>query len=73
MGSTRLLWIEVALGVVLLVGSALLIRTSLALGTVKPGFDAENVLTMRMSINSPQYNRSAVVEQRVHNGVERLR
>jgi predicted permease len=70
---TILVLIEVALAVVLLVGSALLIRTSLALGTVKPGFDAENVLTMRMSINSPQFNRSAVVEQLVHNGVERLR
>jgi putative ABC transport system permease protein len=70
---TILVLIEVALAVVLLVGSALLIRTSMALGTVKPGFDAENVLTMRMSINSPQFNKSAAVEQLVHNGVERLR
>ncbi len=70
---TILVLIEVALAVVLLVGSALLIRTSLALGTVKPGFDVENVLTMRMSINSPQFNKSAAVEQLVHNGVERLR
>jgi putative ABC transport system permease protein len=70
---TILVLIEVALAVVLLVGSALLIRTSMALGVVKPGFDAANVLTMRMSINSPQFNRSAVVEQLVHNGVERLR
>jgi putative ABC transport system permease protein len=64
---------EVALAVVLLVGSALLIRTSMALGVVKPGFDVENVLTMRMSINGPQFARSAAVEQLVHNGVERLR
>ena len=70
---TVLVVIEVALAVVLLVGSALLIRTSMALGAVKPGFDGENVLTMRMSINSPQFSKSAVVEQLVRNGVERLR
>src|SRR5205807_6879556 len=70
---TILVLVEVALAVVLLVGSALLIRTSMALGTVKPGFDAENVLTMRMSINGPQFARSAAVEQLVRNGVERLR
>ena len=37
---TVLVVTEVALAVVLLVGSALLIRTSIALGAVKPGFDA---------------------------------
>ena len=76
-GTTRsrtvLVVTEVALAVVLLVGSALLIRTSLALGAVKPGFDAENVLTMRMSLNGPQYAKSAAVDQMLHDGVERLR
>ena len=60
---TVLVVTEVALAVVLLVGSALLIRTSMALGAVKPGFDAENVLTMRMSLNGPQYTKSAAVDQ----------
>ncbi len=64
---------EVALAVVLLVGSVLLIRTSMALGAVKPGFDAENVLTMRMSLNGPQYAKSAAVDLLIHDGVERLR
>ena len=64
---------EVALAVVLLVAPALLIRTSLALGAVKPGFDAENVLTMRMSLDGPQFAKSAAVEQLVRDGVERLR
>jgi predicted permease len=64
---------EVALAVVLLVGSALLIRTSLALGAVKPGFDAENVLTMRMSFNGPQYAGSAAVDRVLNDGIERLR
>ena len=64
---------EVALALVLLVGSALLIRTSLALRAVDPGFDPGNVLTMRMSISSPQYFTAAGTEQLVRNGLERLR
>ena len=64
---------EVALAVVLLVGSALLIRTSMALGAVKPGFDVENVLTMRMSLSGPQYAKSAPVDTLLKNGVERVR
>ena len=47
---------EVALALTLLVGSALLIRSAIALGRVEPGFDANNVLTMRMSITGPQYD-----------------
>jgi putative ABC transport system permease protein len=64
---------EVALAVVLLVGSALLIRTSMALAAVKPGFDAENVLTLRMSINGPQFAKSAAVDQLLRDGIEHLR
>ena len=62
-----------ALALVLLVGSALLIRTSMALGAVNPGFDAENVLTMRMSLTGPQFAKSAAVDQLMRDGVERLR
>jgi putative ABC transport system permease protein len=36
---------EVALALILLIGSALLIRTAIALGRVDPGFDSSNVLT----------------------------
>lgn len=64
---------EVALAVVLLVGSALLIRTSLALGAVRPGFDAGEVLTMRMSIDGPQFAKSAAVDQMLRDGFERIR
>jgi predicted permease len=64
---------EVALAVVLLVGSALLIRTAVALGRVDPGFDARNVLTMRMSLAGSGYHDPQVVEQMVRNGAERLR
>lgn len=64
---------EVALALILLVGSALLIRTALALGGVDPGFDARNVLTMRMSLTGPRFLQSEGVEQAVRDGVERLR
>jgi len=64
---------EVGLALVLLIGSALLIRTSLALRAVNPGFDSRNVLTMRMSISSPQYYTAAATERLVRSGLERLR
>ncbi len=63
---------EVALALILLVGSALLIRTSLALRAVDPGFDATNVLTMRMSLTGPRFATSEGVEQVVRDGVARL-
>jgi len=63
---------EVALAIILLIGSALLIRTSLALRSVRPGFDAEHVLTMRMSLSGPRFEKSAAVEQLVRDGAERL-
>ncbi len=63
---------EVALALILLVGSALLIRTSMALRDVAPGFDPHNVLTMRMSLTGPKFQKAAGVEQMVRDGVERL-
>jgi putative ABC transport system permease protein len=65
--------VEVALALILLIGSALLIRTAMALGGVNPGFDANNVLTMRMSLTGPRFLTSAGVEQMVRDGVERVR
>src|SRR5262249_14670412 len=46
-----LVTIEVALALMLTIGSALLIRTSLALRAVDPGFDPHQVLTLRMSVS----------------------
>src|SRR5215203_3791346 len=65
--------LEVAVALVLLIGSALLVRTAVALRTVDPGFDATNVLTMRMAMSEPRYLKSAGVEQAVRLGTERLR
>src|SRR4030095_16422233 len=50
-----LVGVEVALALVLLIGSALWIRTAIALGRVDPGFDTHNVLTMQMSLKGAQY------------------
>ena len=64
---------EVALALTLLVGSALLIRSAIALGRVEPGFDANNVLTMRMSLTGPQYGSAQAVDLMIRNATERLR
>ena len=64
---------EMALALVLLVGAALLIRTFLAVRQVNPGFDARNVLTMRMSLTGPQFEKPAGVTQLFLDGVRRIR
>jgi predicted permease len=64
---------EIALALVLVVGSALLIRTVVALGRVNPGFDAHNVLTMRMSFGEQRFATSMAVEQAVRDGVQRVK
>ena len=63
---------EVALAVVLLVGAGLLIRTAMAIYTVKPGFDTKNILTMRMSLSGKAYMTSAAIDTLVRNGVDRI-
>jgi predicted permease len=70
---SALVVVEVALALVLLIGSALLIRTAVALGRVDPGFDTHNVLTLKMSLKGAGYEKAEAVEQVVRNGVERLR
>jgi putative ABC transport system permease protein len=65
--------VEVALALTLLVGSALLIRSAIALGQVEPGFDPNGVLTMRMSLTGPQYAASQAVDLLIRNGAERLK
>jgi predicted permease len=64
---------EVALAVVLLIGAALLIRSFIAIRQVNPGFDAHNVLTMRVSLTGPQFTSPTRVAQAIHEGVRRIR
>jgi putative ABC transport system permease protein len=65
--------VEVALALVLLIGSALLIRTAIALRSVDPGYDTDNVLTMRMALTDPRYMKSEGVASIVKDGVRRLK
>ena len=65
--------VELGLCVVLLIGAGLLIRTSLAIGQVDPGFTATNVLTMRTSLSGPRFLTSDGVEQTARLALERIR
>src|SRR5689334_15641396 len=70
---SALVVLELALALTLVIGSGLLIRTSLALRSVDPGFDANNVLTMHMAFSGPRYESAIAVDQVIQAGVERLR
>ena len=63
---------EVSLALVLLIGSALLIRTFLALRGVGPGFDPHHVLTMEMSLTGDRFQKTAGVAQLSREGRDRL-
>jgi putative ABC transport system permease protein len=63
---------EVALAVILLIGSALLIRTFVALRSVNPGLDPHHVLTLRMALSGPRYVRASQVNDLVRDAVQRL-
>jgi len=64
---------EVSLAVVLLVGSALLIRTFVALYKVDRGFETKNVITLQTSLTGPNYARAASTTAAVHGALERVR
>jgi predicted permease len=61
-----------ALALALLIGAALLIRSSVALRSVNPGFDARDTLTLRMSLTSSRFEETYQLDQFVRNGARRL-
>jgi predicted permease len=63
---------EVALALVLLAGAGLMIRTFVAMRTVNRGFDEQNVLTMQMSLASPEFEKTKEVAQLVRATVRRV-
>ena len=64
---------EISLAMVLLVGSALLIRTFVALYGVDRGFRTANVITMQTSFSGPKYATSAAVAVASRDALERVR
>ena len=66
---------EMALGLVLLTGAGLLIRSAASLGGVHPGFETRNVLTFRAALAGARYTRtepSARFARQVADGLESL-
>jgi predicted permease len=70
---TLLVAAEMALALVLSIGAALLIRSFIAIRQVNPGFDARNVLTVRMSLADPEFSNPARAAEVIHEGVRRIR
>jgi len=64
---------EIGLAVVLLVGAALLIRTSLALGRVDPGFTVDDVIVMRTPLSEPRLRTSTGVMEVIRSTLARVR
>ena len=56
---------EVALTLTLLVGAGLLIQSFRRVLQVDPGFEAQNLLTMQVSVNNPDGNQVVFVLQTV--------
>ena len=64
---------EILLAFSLTAGSVLLIRTSLAIRALAPGFDAHNVFTTTMWFDGGRFEKSASVAQVVRDGVDALK
>ena len=65
--------LQVALAVMLLVGAALLVRTSLALRAVDPGFDARHVVTLRTSLSATRFETRDGIAALTRETAERMR
>ncbi len=63
---------EIALGVVLLAGAGLLIRTAMSMRSVAPGFDTAHVLTFRTALSGNRYAKTAGASEFSRRVAERL-
>ena len=64
---------EVALGLVLLIGAGLMMRSFASLTNVHPGFDPNNVLTARITLSGPAYEDTQARKRYVSQTLERLK
>jgi putative ABC transport system permease protein len=64
--------IELALALVLLVGSTLLIRSFIAIHRVDPGFDGHHVMTLRMSVSGTPFETRAGLTRLIRDVTTRL-
>ena len=64
---------EVALGVVLLVGAGLLIRTFVHLQTLSPGFEPRNLIAASASLEDARYEDHGRIARLFDDSLERLR
>jgi putative ABC transport system permease protein len=63
---------EVAIAAVSLCGALLLIRSFIALWSVSPGFDSQNLLTIKVSLAGPKYARTDNVDRLTRQIVDRV-
>lgn len=63
---------EVALALVLLVGSGLLLKSFLLLQQVEPGFDTSNLLTFTLSLPESRYPQAAEKSEMFRQSLERI-
>src|SRR5215207_2229929 len=64
---------EVALGLVLLIGAGLMMRSFASLTSIHPGFDPNNVLTGRITLSSVAYDDTEARKRYVSQTLERLK
>jgi putative ABC transport system permease protein len=64
---------EVGLGLVLLIGAGLMMRSFASLTNVHPGFDPNNVLTARITLSGPAYEDPQARKRYVSQTLERLK
>ena len=64
---------QLAIALMLGIGAALLVRTSIALNAVDPGFDPHHVLTLRMSVSNTPFERRSGIDHLTRQGTAQLR
>ncbi len=62
---------EVALAMVLLIGAGLMVKSFLRLQATDPGYNSENLLTLRVSLPETRYNTYELVQQFYDQLIER--